>query len=166
METFQRCPLLFSILSQRIDDERGLRQRVTCVLVGSQSVNRRRESVDAQIPDGQTTERTIDVLENVAPVALWGAFLQNPYKAITMSFIRLDPELQTLAKYGKRVPSNRDLEETEDTSRVGKVSSIQVITRHPFSHEAQVIRIFEKQQSGIFVRRTVRKQLGGTDDSC
>ena len=57
-----------------------------------------------------------------------------------MSLLRLDPELQILAKYGKREPSNRDLKETKDTSRVGK----------------------GKQQSGIFVRRTERKQQEAT----
>ena len=112
------------------------------------------------MPDGQTIECTIVVLEDSASVELWEAFLQNPYKAVTMSLIKLDPELQILAKYGKRVPSN--LKETKDTSRVGKISSIQVITRHPFSQQAQVMRISGKQQSGIFVRRTERKQFEAT----
>ena len=56
-------------------EERGVRQRVTYVQVGSQSVNRRRESVDAQMPDGQTIECTIDVLEDFASVGIVGSFL-------------------------------------------------------------------------------------------
>ena len=137
-------------------------ERVTCIQVGSQPVNRRTESVDAQMPDGHTIECTIDVLEDCALMEVWEAFVQNPYKAVTISLLRLDPELQILAKYGKCVPSNRESKENKDTSRAGKVSSIQVITRHPSSQEAQVRGISGKQQSGIFFRRTMRKQLEGT----
>ena len=54
---------------------------------------------------------------NFCSSGIVGSFLAESYKAVTMSFIRLDPELQILAKYGKRVPSNRDLKETKDQSR-------------------------------------------------
>ena len=143
-------------------EERGARQRVTCIQVGSQSVNRRKESVDAQMPDGHTTECTIDVLEDFAPVELWEAILLNQYKAVTTSFLRLDPELQILAKYGRRVPSVRDLKETKDTSRVGEIRSIQVVTWHPISQKAQVMKISGQQQSGIFTQHTMKKQLEAT----
>ena len=145
------CLVVFDPLTKKYE-ERGVRQRFTCIHVGSQLENRRTES----------GECTINELEDSVPMEVWEAFVQNPCKAVAISLLRLDPELEILATYGKRVPSNRESKETKDTSRAGKVSSIQVITRHPSSQEAQVMRISGKQQSGIFIRRTMRKQLEAT----
>ena len=153
--------VVFDPLTKKYE-ERGVCQRVTCIQVGSQPVNRRTESVDAQMPDDHTIECKIDVLEDCAPMEVWEAFVQNPYKAVTISLLRLDPELQILATCGKRVPSNRESKESKDTSRSGKVSTIQVITGHPSSQEAQVMRVSGKQQLGIFIRRTMRKQFEAT----
>ena len=71
--------VVFDPLTKKYE-ERGVRQRVTCIQVGSQPVNRSTESVDAQMPDGHTIEFTIDVLEDSAPMEVWEAFEQNPYK--------------------------------------------------------------------------------------
>ena len=83
---------MFGPLTKKYE-ERGVRQRVRCIQVGSQPVTRRTESVV------QTTECSVDVLEGFAPVDL---HLKNPYKAATMSLLGLGPELQILAKCGKR----------------------------------------------------------------
>ena len=47
--------VVFDPLTEKYE-QRGVRHRVACTQVGSQPVNRRTESVDAQVPDGQTIE--------------------------------------------------------------------------------------------------------------
>ena len=87
--------VVFDPLTKKYE-ERGVRQRVTCIQVGSQPANRRTVSVDAQMPDGHTIEYTIDVLEDCAPMEVWEAFVQNPFKAVTISLLRLDPDMENV----------------------------------------------------------------------
>ena len=76
-------PVVFDPLTE----EQNVCQRVTYF-----QVNRRTESVEC----------TINELEDCVPMEVWQAIVQHPYKAVTISLLRLDPNVFN-------PPANRDV---------------------------------------------------------
>ena len=169
LKHLERVALLCSILSPR-NTRSEVCANVSHVIRWVPSRSPGGQSLDARLHDGQIIDCTIDVLQGFASAELSEAFLQNPYKAVTMSLLGLDPELQILAKYGKRVPSNRDLKEAKDTSRVREVSAIQVNTLAGGSGHENFWTVRIPHGSGaqsfyVFVVYCQQRRASGADDT-